>query len=230
MNDVSKQIALWTTVLAMTVGSVVACDKPQTSNEGAPATANANANANANAKPSAPPIGSKADIDRGNYLVTTTGCHDCHTPLQMGPNGPAPDMSRALSGHPAAMVMPPPPQLPPGPWLVTASATNTAWSGPWGVSYTANLTPDAETGLGSWTRQSFIDTIRNARHQGAGRPLLPPMPAPVYANMTDEDLGSIYAYLRTVPAISNKVPAPSPPSQKLAAATPPPGKAESSKK
>jgi mono/diheme cytochrome c family protein len=152
-----------------------------------------------------------AEIERGRYLVTTSGCHDCHTPLAMGPNGPAPDMARALSGHPASLQMPPAPKLPPGPWGVTVSATNTAWAGPWGVSFTANLTPDAETGLGNWTRQNFIDTIRNGRHMGAGRPLLPPMPAPVYANLTDEDLGAIHTYLRTVPAISNKVPAPLPP-------------------
>src|SRR5688572_2716539 len=124
-----------------------------------------------------------AKIERGRYLVTTSGCHDCHTPFKMGPNGPAPDMSRALSGHPAEMQMPPAPQLPAGPWMVTVAATNTAWAGPWGVSFTANLTPDKDTGLGTWTQQNFVDTIRNGRHLGNGRPLLPPMPAPVYAQM-----------------------------------------------
>lgn len=102
-------------------------------------------------------------------------------------------------------------ELPPGPWLVTVSATNTAWNGPWGTSFTANLTPDKETGLGTWTKENFVATIRNARHMGAGRPVLPPMPAPVYANLTDEDLGAVFDYLQTVPAISNKVPAPRPP-------------------
>ena len=159
----------------------------------------------------------KAESERGKYIVTTAGCHDCHTPLQMGPNGPAPDMSRALSGHPASLQMPPAPQLPPGPWAVTVSATNTAWAGPWGTSFTANLTPDKETGLGNWTRQNFVDTIRNGRHMGAGRPLLPPMPAPVYANLTDDDLGAVFAYLQTIPAIANKVPAPLPPPQAAAA-------------
>jgi mono/diheme cytochrome c family protein len=150
-------------------------------------------------------------VERGRYIVTTSGCHDCHTPWAMGPNGPAPDMTRALSGHPQSLEMPPPPKLPPGPWLVTAAATNTAWSGPWGVSFTANLTPDRDTGLGTWTKQNFVDTIRNGRHLGIGRPILPPMPAPVYANMTDEDLGAVFDYLQTLPAISNKVPAPLPP-------------------
>jgi len=68
---------------------------------------------------------------RGQYLVNTSGCHDCHTPWQMGDKGPEPDMSRALSGHPQAMVMPPVPQLPAGPWIGAMSATNTAWAGPW---------------------------------------------------------------------------------------------------
>lgn len=154
----------------------------------------------------APPAPKVDLVARGQYLVTTSGCHDCHTPFTMGPNGPMPDMTRALSGHPAAMVMPPPPP-PVGPWIVASSATNTAWAGPWGVSFTANLTPHA-TGLAAWTEQTFVDTIRNGRHMGAGRPLLPPMPAPVYAQMTDEDLKAMFAYLRTVPAIDNQVPAP----------------------
>jgi mono/diheme cytochrome c family protein len=156
-------------------------------------------------------LDARSSIERGRYIVTTAGCHDCHTPLKMGGSGPEPDMSRALSGHPSALVMPPAPELPPGPWLVTVAATNTAWSGPWGVSFTANLTPDKETGLGTWTKQNFMDTIRNARHMGAGRAILPPMPAPVYANLTDDDLGAVFDYLQTVPAISNKVPAPLPP-------------------
>ena len=42
-------------------------------------------------------------VKRGEYIVTTAGCHDCHTPLMMGPEGPAPDMKQALSGHPEEM-------------------------------------------------------------------------------------------------------------------------------
>ena len=64
---------------------------------------------------------------------------------------------------------------------VPAAATNTAWSGPWGVSFTANLTPDPETGLGRWTLRNFMDTIRSGRHMGRGRPILPPMPWTAYA-------------------------------------------------
>jgi len=160
----------------------------------------------------APAVDRAAQVERGRYLVSTSGCHDCHTPWKMGDRGPEPDFTRALSGHPEALVMPPAPVLPPGPWLVSTAATNTAFAGPWGVSFTANLTPDRETGLGTWNARTFVDTIRNARHMGRGRPLLPPMPAPVYANMTDEDLEGIFAYLQTLPAIQNHVPTPRPPS------------------
>lgn len=152
-------------------------------------------------------------LARGRYLVTVAGCNDCHTPWKMGANGPEPDMSRMLSGHPQQMVLPPAPVLPDGPWIVTAAATNTAWSGPWGVSYTANLTPDAETGLGKWTLRNFVDTIRTGRHLGRGREILPPMPIPMYKNFTDDDLAAIYTYLQSIPVVTNKVPEPLPPPQ-----------------
>ena len=147
-------------------------------------------------------------VARGKYLVNTSGCHDCHTPFKMGEKGPEPDMSRMLSGHPEALAMPPVPKLPDGPWLVMSAATNTAHAGPWGVSFTANLTPDADTGLGDCSVQNFKDTIRTGRHMGRGRPVLPPMPIPVYNNFTDSDLEAIYSYLRTIPAVKNKVPEP----------------------
>ena len=151
-------------------------------------------------------------VTRGKYLVTTSGCNDCHTPWKVGANGPEPDMSRMLSGHPEKMELPAPPQ-PVGPWMVSAAATNTAWSGPWGISYTANLTPDKETGLGKWTLRQFTDTIRTGRHLGRGRPILPPMPIPMYKHFTDEDLAAIYSYLQTIPAVQNRVPEPVPPKQ-----------------
>ncbi len=149
-------------------------------------------------------------VARGKYIVSTAGCHDCHTPWKMGDKGPEPDMSRALSGHPESMLLPPAPP-PSGPWIGASAATNTAWAGPWGTSFTANLTPDGETGLGAWTEQNFLRTIRTGRHLGNGRRILPPMPIPVYSQMTDEDLKSVYWYLRSIPAIKNRVPQPRPP-------------------
>lgn len=150
-------------------------------------------------------------VERGKLLAITSGCHDCHTPLKMGSKGPEPDMSRQLSGHPAQLVMPPAPELPAGPWMVVSSATNTAYAGPWGVSFTANLTPDKATGIGTWNKETFVATIRNGKHMGAGRPLNPPMPWQGYAQMSDDDLGAIYSYLMSIPAVTNAVPAPLPP-------------------
>jgi len=149
-----------------------------------------------------------AAVERGRYLVTFAICNDCHTPFKMGENGPEPDMTRMLSGHPEQLNMPPAPRLPEGFWVLVGGATNTAFAGPWGVSYSANLTPDPETGLGTWTAKMFRDTLRNGRHMGVGRPLLPPMPYKFIGTATDEDLDAIFAYLQSVPAIRNKVPQP----------------------
>jgi mono/diheme cytochrome c family protein len=148
-----------------------------------------------------------ARIARGAYLVNAMGCHDCHTPWTMGPKGPGPDMSRALTGHPEGLTLTAPP-APQGPWTWSATATNTAFAGPWGISFTANLTPDPETGLGKWTEEVFIATLRTGRHLGKGRPVLPPMPWPMIRNLNDEDLGSIFAYLQSLPPVRNRVPAP----------------------
>ena len=163
------------------------------------------------------PVPAAADAERvarGKYLVTFGLCNDCHTPMKEGRNGPEPDMTRMLSGHPADLVMPTPP-APRGPWLWSGAATNTAFAGPWGVSFTANLTPDKDTGLGNWTESMFMAAIRTGRHEGKGRPILPPMPYPFVATLTDEDLKSVFAYLQSIPPLRNKVPAPVDPPEEL---------------
>ena len=86
------------------------------------------------------------------------------------------------------------------------------------MSYTRNLTPDRETGLGEWTEQQFIDTMRTGRQQGRGRQILPPMPWMAISNLSDEDLKAIFAYLRAIPPVKNRVPEPLPPAE--APATP----------
>jgi len=153
-----------------------------------------------------------ARVERGAYLVGMMGCNDCHTPWKMGPQGPEPDMTRALTGHPQDEVMPPAPPAA-GPWIWHGGATNTAFAGPWGVSFTANLTPDKETGLGTWTEEMFIATMRTARHQGKGRPILPPMPVKMIGRANDEDLKSIFAYLQSLAPVKNKVPTPIEPAE-----------------
>ncbi len=152
-------------------------------------------------------------IKRGEYLVTAMGCADCHTPFMMGPNGPEPDMTRNLSGHPQDSVITEPATLT-EPWGSAASLTNTAHSGPWGVSFTANLTSDPETGvLRDYTEDQFIQMMRTGRKQGQGRAILPPMPWPPFGKLTDDDLKAIFAYLKQIPPIANKVPDPLPPAQ-----------------
>jgi mono/diheme cytochrome c family protein len=158
-----------------------------------------------------------AQVARGKYLVTTSGCNDCHTPMKPGPNGPELDLDRMLSGHPENLVMPAAPKLPEGPWQTVVAGTSTAFAGFWGVSFTANLTPDPDTGLGRWTFQNFKDTIRSGRHLGRGRQILPPMPIPMYKHMNDEDLAAVFAYLQSIPAVKNRVPEPRPPLETLAA-------------
>lgn len=173
----------------------------------------------------APKGGGDAQIKRGEYLITLGGCNDCHTPWKMGPNGPENDRSRLLSGHPQELVITAPPSPAGGPWMASVTGTFTGWAGPWGVSFAANLTPDPETGLGKWTAQNFVEALRSGRHMGRGRPILPPMPWAGIGKLTDADLGAIFAYLRSIPAIQNRVPDPLPP----AAAPPASGAATSEK-
>ncbi len=152
--------------------------------------------------------------ERGKMLVVGGGCHDCHTPKKMGPKGPEPDMDRMLSGHPEANVISTPFVPTPGsPWQIAATVDATAWSGPWGVSFPANLTPDPMTGLrsGVWTEELFIKALRTGKHMGTARDILPPMPWPMYGQLSDDDLKAIWAYLGTIPPIVNHVPDPVPP-------------------
>lgn len=161
--------------------------------------------------PSTQPAGDP--VARGQYLVTLGGCHDCHSPKVFGPAGPEPDTARLLSGHPAGEKVPAVPANVIGPtqWGALGNNHFTAWAGPWGVSFTANLTPDQATGLGSWTEGMFIKALRTGKHQGEGRPILPPMPWQMVGKMTDADLAAVFAYLRTLPPITNAVPEPIPP-------------------
>lgn len=162
-----------------------------------------------------------ARVERGRYLVTVGGCNDCHTPLKMGANGPEPDMARMLSGHPESFPIAEGTATASDKWLMTAAASGTAFSGPWGVSFAANLTPDENTGLGIWTEDMFMKTVRTGRHMGVSRPILPPMPWPNVGAMTDDDLHAVYAYLRSIQPIHNRVPEPLPPAPTTVAANDP---------
>jgi hypothetical protein len=160
-----------------------------------------------------------AGVERGRYLVETGACHDCHTPHRMGKAGPEPDMSRQLSGHPEGQTLPPPPAAS-GPWIWGGAGSMTAFHGPWGISYAMNLTPDKDTGLGSWREEDFVRALKTGRHMGSGRPILPPMPWGWYARFTEPDLRAIFRYLQTLPTVKNRVPEPQPPAAPAPAAVP----------
>ena len=120
----------------------------------------------------------------GEYMTTAAVCGDCHTPID--------DQGAPLPGREYAggFEM----KLPGG-----------------GVVRTANLTPDADTGLGTWTEAQFIDRFK-AFDGAAHRPLSVAeqrentwMPWYAYAGMTREDLGAIYTYLRSLKPVVNRV-------------------------
>ncbi|HEY1233483.1 MAG TPA: diheme cytochrome c-553 [Candidatus Binatia bacterium] len=156
-------------------------------------------------------------VERGKYLVTIGGCHDCHTPKIPVPGGsPLLDEKRLLAGHPADAPYPTwnPADLQQRNAIALTNPMLTAWAGPWGVSFAINLTPDKETGIGEWSEENFVQALRTGKHQGQpnGRAILPPMPWENTKAMTDDDLKAMFAYLLSIPAVKNQVPLPALPS------------------
>ncbi len=152
----------------------------------------------------------KAMIERGRYLVNFGGCNDCHSPKVFTPMGPILDTTRLLSGSPSSNKLPEVPKdiLAPDKWGAITTNDLTAWAGPWGVSFTRNLTPDVATGIGSWTEAIFIKALRTGKDMGEGRAILPPMPWQMIGQATDADLKAIFAYLKSLKPIENAVPDP----------------------
>lgn len=150
-------------------------------------------------------------VKRGDYLVSAMGCDDCHSPKQMGAHGPEIIPALRLSGYPSNRPVP----------SADTNVVKSGWAmfggdltssvGMWGMSFAANLTSDA-TGIGNWKEEQFINAIRHGKYKGLdnARDLLPPMPWFAYKNLNDDDLKSIYAYLKTIPAVKNVPPAPVP--------------------
>ncbi len=153
-------------------------------------------------------------VERGKYLVMAGGCNHCHSPKIFTPAGPVVDTTRLLSGYPAGTQLPEVPKGVIGPTQWGALTTNdlTGWAGPWGVSFASNLTPDPKTGIGGWTDEMFIQTLRSGKFMGMSRDILPPMPWQDIGQMSDDDLKAIHAYLKSLPPINNPIPAPLPPS------------------
>jgi hypothetical protein len=159
-------------------------------------------------------VGSKMkSAEMGKRLVMIAGCNDCHSPKVFSAQGPSVDPTRRLAGHWASESIPAVPSgvIAPDKWGALTTNSLTAWAGPWGVSYAFNLTPDKQTGLGNWTLEKFKKVIRSGKDISGQRDILPPMPWDGYATMTDAEFQSVWAYLQSLPAVSNAVPAPMPP-------------------
>lgn len=125
------------------------------------------------------PVQAAASIERGAYLMNgVVACGNCH--FARGEQG-QPLLEKGLSG---GMLFDEPPFK----------------------AYAANITPDAETGIGKWSDEQLGRAIRDGVRPD-GRLIGPPMPIEFYRHMSDEDLASIIAFLRAQPAVRNKVPA-----------------------
>ncbi len=156
--------------------------------------------------------GFNSQLEWGEHLVLIGGCHDCHTPKKMTSHGPVLDTALWLAGHPANM-----PRIDIDRKEMEAKGLAVAmdlteWVGPWGISFSANLTPDP-TGLGNWTEEQFIYALRNGIAKGipGSRPILPPMPWEMIRYMTDDEMKALFAYLKSINPVDNIVPAPVPP-------------------
>lgn len=146
-------------------------------------------------------------VKRGEHLVATLDCDICHSPKRMGPQGPEIIPELRLSGHPANGETPPTDEKILKSGWVLFSPFFTSYIGPWGQSYSANLTSDS-TGTGMWTEAQFKKAIREGKFKGLDntRPLLPPMPWPAYKNLDDADLEAIFAFLKSTKPVKNVVP------------------------
>ncbi|HET6722749.1 MAG TPA: diheme cytochrome c-553 [Chitinophagaceae bacterium] len=150
-------------------------------------------------------------VQRGSYLVNAIGCDDCHSPKEITATGFEIIPELRLSGYQSANLSPKADSnvVKQG-WLLFGNDLTTA-VGPWGQSFAANLTSDA-TGIGNWKEEQFIKALREGKYKGLDdtRPLLPPMPWFVYKNLNDDDLKSIFAFLKSTTPVKNVVPAPKP--------------------
>ena len=146
-------------------------------------------------------------VKLGGYLVNTMGCDDCHSPKKMGPMGPEVDMNARFSGHQSNPPLPAVDTMVINKGWILFSMGLTAFTGPWGQSYAANISSD-QTGIGNWTEEQFFRALREGKSKGLaeGRPLLPPMPWQQYGLLKDQDIKAIFAFLKTTKPVENRVP------------------------
>ena len=146
-------------------------------------------------------------IKRGSYLVNAMGCDDCHSPKKMGPMGPELVMEQRFSGFPANRPFPKYDSSLVSKGIMMFNEDLTSAAGPWGVSFSANITSDS-TGLGNWSEAQFFKALREGKFKGLDQslPLLQPMPWQNLKHLTDEDIRAIFAFLKTTKPVKNVVP------------------------
>jgi mono/diheme cytochrome c family protein len=137
--------------------------------------------------PSTPAAAADKQVAHGKYLVGIAGCNDCHTP---GYFFGKPEMTRFLGGSEVGFEIP-----------------------GLGVFHGPNLTPDRETGLGTWSPAQMAAAITKGVRPD-GRILAPIMPWHAFASLTPDDTRAIVAYLQSLPPVKNKVPGPFGPDEK----------------
>ncbi len=148
-------------------------------------------------------------VQRGEYLVNTMGCDDCHSPKKMGAQGPEVIPELRLSGYPGDRSIHEVDTKIIQQGSVIFNYDLTGSVGPWGASFAANLTSDS-SGIGTWSEPQFFKAIREGKSKGLdhNRTLLPPMPWQNFAKLNDNDLKAIYRYLKTTKPVRNVVPTP----------------------
>ena len=151
-------------------------------------------------------------VKRGEYIVNSIGCGDCHSPKRMGAHGPEVIPELLLSGFQQENTFPEVPDNLISQGMAVMNSDLTAAKGSWGISYAANLTP-ADNGIGNWTLDQFKRALREGKSKGMenGRMILPPMPWQNFKNLTDDDIKAIFSYLKSLPPVDNAVPGPVPP-------------------
>ncbi|MCW3087262.1 MAG: c-type cytochrome, partial [Sediminibacterium sp.] len=122
-----------------------------------------------------------ARLLRGEYLVNSIGCDDCHSPKKMGAHGPELIPELRFSGFTSTAKLPEIDKKTVNKGWMLFAPDLTAAVGQWGVSYAANISSD-ETGIGNWKEENFLRAIKEGKFKGleGSRPLLPPMPWFVY--------------------------------------------------
>jgi mono/diheme cytochrome c family protein len=119
--------------------------------------------------------------ERGAYLVTTIGsCGNCHSP-------------RDAAGN-----------VIPGAELSGGFTFDTHEPGI-GITTPPNITPDKETGIGKWSEADIVNALRNGKRPD-GSLIGPPMPIPVYRQLSDHDTLAIAVYLKSLKPIRHAVP------------------------